>query len=183
MPRTPIAAAAMLALTATQAGAQMGYNELACYGRAYTPEHLAAHPGQRVAEIQVLLDGGIDTDPPQGDATATVGATVRATIRDRFGEFFANFAICHWDAAGGHYECGIECDGGRFRIEAADDSTLMLRNPYGGFVLYGGCGDDAEEGREVFIDADAEHAAFRLYPLPAAACPQQLWQLYYGESY
>jgi hypothetical protein len=145
-----------------------------CFARAYSPEHLVAHPGQRVVEMTLVL-----TTLPYEDGEAT-NATVRAMVRDRYGEFFANSAICDPDAGG--FACGIECDGGRFAVEIAADGTATLRNEDWGFVLYGGCEQEVAEGREIVIRSDAEHREFRLYPLPPEACPAPFWEVYDADS-
>jgi hypothetical protein len=146
-----------------------------CFGRAYSVEHLADHPGQRVVEMMLVLH------PYTYDGRESAGATVRAMVRDRYGEFFANSAICDMEAGGG-YACGIECDGGRFAVDLAADGTATLRNEDWGFVLHGGCEQEVAEGREIVIEADAEHRAFSLYPLPPEACPASFWEVYDPDS-
>jgi hypothetical protein len=162
-------AAAVLAVGVTPA-AFAQEPDLQCFARAYSAEHLVRHPGQRVTEVMVAV----------GRSSEGVGgfteAVVRAMMRDRFGEFFANAAICVDE--GGRWSCGIECDGGTFDLELAADGTLMLRNEEYGFVLHGGCGSDVAEDRAIWLDADAEHRAFRLYPLPPEACPRDFWLAY-----
>ena len=167
--------AVLAVLIAAQAAAPAWAQDLKegsvrCFGRAYSAEHMADHPGQRVVEMTLVLftqsyDGG-----------ESHHAIVRAMMRDRFGEFFANGAIC--DTAEGGFACGIECDGGVFDVDLPADGTAMLRNEDWGFVLYGGCGEDVAEDRAVRIEADAEHRAFQLYPLPVEACPAAMWQTY-----
>lgn len=176
------AAVAILGLSALQAQAQLAHDTTACYGRAYSMEHLAAHPGQSVIEMLVVLDNRSYGAEPEPNGRISAGATIRAMVRGRYGEFFANSGYCQWDAAAGQYDCGIDCDGGQFDVALDADGSAMLLNGHGGFVLYGGCGDETDPGSEVWIPADAEHAAFKLYPLPAEACPLDMWQVFNADD-
>ncbi|MGF1624783.1 MAG: hypothetical protein ACFCVH_07855 [Alphaproteobacteria bacterium] len=164
-----IASALALCLAAPAASAQEPAAQ--CFARAYDAAHLAAHPGQLVVEMLLVLR------PYVHDGRDYADATIRAMVRDRFGEFFANSGSCQ-DLGGGSYDCGIECDGGQFSLGISADGSAMLRNEAYGFVLYGGCGEEVEENRVIRIEADAEHRAFRLYPVPMEACPHDLWLAY-----
>ena len=54
----------------------------------------------------------------------------------------------------------IECDGGSFRLARAGANSVLLHN--NGFVLVGGCGEEMEEGKEVYFDPGADDKVFRL---------------------
>lgn len=174
----PTVAAIIFGLGIGPSWAQLEDDTIACFGRAYTAEHLAENPGQRVVEMQIVMDAGFAGERDDHVGPSMVETTLRATTRDRYGEIFANTAVCPWNADAGIYECGIECDGGMFEVALADDGTALLTNTNWGFILYGGCGEDIEADREVRIPADEDHAAFRLYPVPVEACPVGLWTLY-----
>lgn len=146
-----------------------------CFARAYSADHMAAHPGQRVAELQLML-----TSAPY-DGHSYYDATIRAMLIDRYGAYYVNAASCQ-EVEGGVLECGIECDGGLFDVRLdAEDGTAMLMNQQHGFILQGGCGDDGQM-ETVRIEADAEHAAFLLHQVPPEACPTDFWHLYPPEA-
>lgn len=145
-----------------------------CFARAYTADHMAEHPGQRVAEIQVMLEHA-----PYDDRSY-YNATIRAMLVDRYGAFFANSGSCQ-ETEEGILDCGIECDGGQFEIRMSDDGTATLLNRQYGFVLFGGCGEEDVQDA-IRIEADSEHNAFLLYPVPVDACPIDMWQLYPPEA-
>lgn len=174
----PVAATIALALGAGPSFAQLEDDTIACFGRAYSADHLAAHPGQRVVEMQIVMDAGFSGERQDHVGPSMVETTLRATTRDRYGEFFANSAVCPWNGDEARYECGIECDGGSFDIALADDGTAILTNTNWGFILYGSCGEDVAASREVRIPADEDHAEFRLHPMPVETCPVGLWTLY-----
>jgi len=161
-----------------QAPAQMADDAIACYGRAYSADHMAANPGQSIVEMQIIMDAGFSGEPSDHQGPSMVETTVRAMTRDRFGEFFVNTGVCPWIADQALYECQIECDGGIFRVVLADDGTASLTNTDWGFTLYGGCTVEVEAGREIEIPADEDHAAFLLYPMPIETCPIGIWTLY-----
>lgn len=167
-------AAALLAVQVAApawAQAERADGPVRCFGRAYDVAHMNEHSGQRVVEMLLVLR------PYTYDGRDYADATVRAMLRDRSGAFVANSAICDMQADGS-YACGIECDGGQFDVAFAADGTATLRNEDYGFVLFGGCGEEVESEEVVRIESDAEHSAFRLYPLPVEACPVDMWEVY-----
>ncbi|MEM7444907.1 MAG: hypothetical protein AAF414_16420 [Pseudomonadota bacterium] len=160
---------------AVSAQAQLADDEQACYGRAYTAEDLSSNPGQSVVSMQIVMDASFAGEPPDHTGPSMIDTTMTATLRDRFGEFFVNSAVCRWMGEAEHYSCEIECDGGAFEIEPASDGTATLLNESLGFLLYGGCGFD---GEMIEIQPGDPHAAFQLYELPIEACPIGLRTLY-----
>lgn len=169
---------ACLVISASAAMAQLADDTLACFGRAYTADHMAAHPDQSVVEMQIVMDAGFSGEPPDHVGPSMVETTVRATLRDRYGEFFANSGVCPWFADGSYYECQIDCDGGLFSIVLADDGTAVLANSDLGMILYGGCGQDVADDRWVHITLDGDPPEYQLYPMPIEACPVAIRTLY-----
>ena len=149
----------------------------ACFGRTYDAAHLKQHPKQRVTSFHLFRDFTPDPtkETPQdtrekmieddGDGSSIL-VTAYVRFRDRPGLFFHGLS-CNPGAAGG-VRCGIDCDGGGFRLKPAADS-LLLENE--GFVVIGGCGaseDEAEQSDQVLPGADDK--VFRLDRKPVAEC-------------
>lgn len=149
----------------------------ACFGRVYDARHLASHPRQRVISVLLFRDFTPDTnaeyppddrqallDPDGEDGRVNLSAYVR--LRDRKGVYSNSFSCTRSDK--GDVVCGIDCDGGSFRLKAAG-SGLDLTNE--GFVVVGGCGGNEEDqAHSVFVQPGNDDKTFRLAPHPLNAC-------------
>ncbi len=150
----------------------------ACYGRVYDAAHLKSHPKQKVTSIHILrsLDRRREAENWTPDARAESLQSFRedgqssvsafVTFRDRKGTFY-NSLTCDRETREG-VRCMIECDGGSFRLTRTSGNAVLLHN--NGFVLIGGCGEEVDEGKEVFFDPGADDKVFRLDSKPVAAC-------------
>lgn len=149
----------------------------ACFGRVYDAKHLASHPKQRVSSLYLFRDFTPDTNAeyppddrqslldPDGDGGA-VNLSAYVRLRDRKGVYSNSFSCRRSDK--GDVVCGIDCDGGSFRLKAAG-TGLDLTNE--GFVVVGGCGGNEEDhANSVFVEPGADDKSFRLAPLPLNAC-------------
>jgi hypothetical protein len=150
----------------------------ACYGRIYDAAHLKSHPKQKVTSIHVLRSVNRRREAEnwtpdaraesirsfREDGLTSVSAFVN--FRDRKGTFH-NSLTCEKETREG-VRCMIECDGGSFRLTRAGANSVLLHN--NGFVLIGGCGEEIEEGKEVYFDPGADDKEFRLDNMPIAAC-------------
>lgn len=147
----------------------------ACFGRSYDAAHLAKHPQQRVTSFHLFRDFTPDPskETPQstpeqlrsedGDGGIHVTAFVR--FRDKPGLYFNGLTCSRGD---GVVRCGIDCDGGGFRLRGSG-ASLLLDND--GFVVVGGCGasEDEQEQRD-FVSPGSDDRLFRLDPKPVAEC-------------
>ena len=88
------------------------------------------------------------------------------TFRDRRGHFH-NTLTCNKETRNG-VGCYIECDGGSFDIKRESPTTVLLHN--NGFVLIGGCGEEADEPQSVYFSPGKDDKVFRLETKPAAVC-------------
>ena len=86
-----------------------------CFGRSYSPEHLAANPGQQLREIRAKR-----YRQPDG---ATEYYDLRVHFRDDPREFSAP---TYCEKIGGQLTCMIECDGGTMRPSLTQDGNLRL---------------------------------------------------------
>jgi hypothetical protein len=147
----------------------------ACFGRTYDAAHLASHPKQRVTSFHLFRDFTPDPskETPQStpeqlrseDGEGGIHVTAFVRFRDKPGLFW-NGLECQ--RSGGAVHCGIECDGGGFRLRGSDTS-LLLENE--GFVVVGGCGASEDE-RDLsdFVSPGADDKVFRLDAKPVAEC-------------
>lgn len=182
--RILIGAAALAVLAAGAAHAQGKSSPLpshlplgteACFGRSYDAAHLAKHPQQRVTSFHLFRDFTPDPskETPQStpeqlrseDGEGGIHVTAFVRFRDRPGLYFNGLQCSRSD---GTVHCGIECDGGGFRLRGSGPS-LLLDNQ--GFVVVGGCGasEDEQEQRD-FVSPGADDKVFRLDPRPLAEC-------------
>ena len=90
-----------------------------CFGRSYSPEHLAANPGQQVRDIRAKR-----YTQPDG---AVEYYDIRVHFRDDPREFTA---ATYCEDEGGRRACMIECDGGVVYPTLAEDGRLRLTTGY-----------------------------------------------------
>jgi hypothetical protein len=152
------------------------YQEI-CFGRTYDAKHLASHPKQRVTSIHLFRDFTPDTnselppddkkslmEPDGDDGRVNLSAYVR--LRDKKGVYSNMFSCTKSEK--GDVLCGIDCDGGSFRLKTAG-TALDLSNE--GFVVVGGCGGNEEDhANSVFVQPGQDDKSFRLAPQPLNAC-------------
>ncbi len=179
--RSPALLSALTLVLAASPAATQGLfsaDQEACFGRIYDRGHLASHPQQKTASIHVLRSLG---HRPQSELwypgareeeikrfRETGGTSVYAFVnfRDRRGSFY-NSLICSQDGRDGML-CGVECDGGSFRLKRENANTALLTN--NGFVLVGGCGEEVEEAKTIFFEPGTDDKVFRLERKPIAVC-------------
>lgn len=106
-------------LAATLLAAPAGAEVLGCFGRSYSPEHLAANPGQQVREIRARRY----VEQPGGPEFYDI----RVHFRDDPREFSAP---TYCSAESGQQTCMIECDGGVVHPSIGADGRLRLRTDY-----------------------------------------------------
>ncbi|WP_306141992.1 hypothetical protein [Roseibium sp. MMSF_3412] len=118
-----------------------------CYARTYSADHLAEHPGQKVARIWFTADPDMR---PDGYAAVLKFAF---TLRD--GRFYQSFAYCRADGF-----CGTEGDGGRIQLTGRGQNLRMSIVDY--LIV---------EGDDFSPDLmQSDDRVFLLYPGPASAC-------------
>lgn len=145
-----------------------------CYGRVYTPGHMAKQPYQQVTEIalshftyrQELL-GAPNAFQPYPDMprlVAVLDLRVREMETVMAGDVMVSLkasAIC--EPEGQRLRCGIEGDGGRFFIEPAKDKwRLRLR-------LAGALHFETMDGFYT-LNPEPQDDVFLLSPLPGSHC-------------
>jgi hypothetical protein len=111
-----------------------------CYARRYDAQHLATHPRQTIAAIEVdfetrLPDGAVNTAEhfELGFGAQPRGAT----------EWFTNAGVC--TLSGQAFTCHLEGDGGEFTLRPQPNGALRLEVARGiaieggkGFLQFGG---------------------------------------------
>lgn len=137
-----------------------------CYGRSYSFDHLNAHPNQKVVDIvfshyptrQELLglDGAFQPYPETPRFVGKVDVWLRGE-----NESWQTDAFC--EPSGDGMACGIECDGGQFRLEARDGGKLLLTG--GGDLSFEQC----DAGPRVLTRAP-DDKSFLLSPIPRSHC-------------
>jgi hypothetical protein len=174
---SPLAAWPTAAVTETRPPLFTADRE-ACFGRVYDAAHLKAHPRQKVASIHVLrpLEPRREAENWTPDARTEAIRSFREdgqTLVTAFVNFrdrkttFHNSLSCDQEGREG-MRCMIDCDGGSFRLARTGANSVLLHN--NGFVLIGGCGEEAEEGQERRFDPGEDDKVFRLDATPVAAC-------------
>ena len=177
----PAAASAQGSITAGEKSSPLASHlplqKEACFGRVYDGKHLATHPRQRVTSLLLFRDFTPDTNaeyPPDDrqallgpdgeDGRVNLSAYVR--LRDRKGVYSNSFSCNKSDK--GDVICGIDCDGGSFRLKAAGAGLDLVNE---GFVVVGGCGGNEEDqANSVFVRPGSDDRTFRLAPQPLNVC-------------
>lgn len=150
------------------------FSHNSCYGRVYTPDHLAKQPYQQVSEIalshftyrQELLGApsAFMPYPDTGRLSALLSFRVKGMETVMAGDQMISItgnAIC--EPEGKRLLCSLEGDGGRFYLEAARDkwrlrirlaSELYFETPFGFYAL----------------DPEPQDNVFLLGPIPGSHC-------------
>lgn len=111
--------ALLAALLAAAIAAPAGAEITGCFGRSYSPEHLASHPAQQVQEIRAkryVEEGG-----------AVEYYDLKVHFRDDPREFTASTYCQDIDS---RRVCMIECDGGAVYPALSKDGRLQLSTDY-----------------------------------------------------
>jgi hypothetical protein len=150
----------------------------ACFGTIYDAEHLRQNPKQRVTRFHLFRDFAVDRTAESPPLSASeflerdgegghVGLMTYVGFRDRPG-VFTNWLGCHKSSDGKTVHCGVECDGGGFKISGRGPALLVENE---GFVVTGGCGanEDDQERRDFVAPGEADRR-FVLKPLPLNQC-------------
>src|SRR5262245_26249154 len=174
--------AALLVAAAPSPGIAQSGNALfsadqeACFGRVYDRAHLASHPQQKATSVHVYRwlgrrpqaenwhAGERDDGIKQFREDGRVNVEAYVAFRDRRGTFY-NDLSCSPDNKGSVL-CAIDCDGGSFNLKRESANTALLTN--NGFVLVGGCGEEVEQGQEVYFRPGQDDKVFRLEAKPLA---------------
>lgn len=147
-----------LTLLATPALADSPRDEMfpsdgSCYLRHYDRAHLAAHPGQNIAEIAIgPLSGAFDA--------RELILNVRITLRGS-GNMYSGAAYC--ENTGGSLSCHLEGDAGWFTLTPRPGGAVRLDVGKGGIVF---------EGRDfLYISGTmGDDRQFLMPPVPADSC-------------
>jgi len=98
----------------------------ACFVRAYGAEHLARHPGQKVAAMKVLIEAEYAPE----DKITNYSFSLDFKYRKRSGHFDSSGHCNHIIAedAGDEirYGCGVDCDGGGIGIAMSKDDKSAI---------------------------------------------------------
>lgn len=136
-----------------------------CYGRVYSPDHLAQHPAQKVTAMrldhfpQYAGPFGADDQPliyPGGDLVLYLSVRLRGSERG-----LENTGFCRPE--GDHLTCGIECDGGQFELIDRGPDKILLRPKTE--MYFNDCGES-----DIAIDPEPDDRSFLLTRLPAGDC-------------
>ena len=141
----------------------------ACFARAYSAEHMANHPRQKVTDIAVTyrplraFDG---MEPEQqwdeNGGEPIIYATIAVKVKG-VSETLLGAVVC--GHAAGRLECGLDEDAGTFTLTQSD-AGMRLENQGRIMVVPATSNMGLDEDRTVTIDARDDHS---LFILPAAS--------------
>ncbi|MCW2274886.1 hypothetical protein GJ654_11035 [Rhodoblastus acidophilus] len=136
-----------------------------CFARHYDPDHLRAHPRQKVTDLTLLLRvRGYDKTGETATADAERIAYEFALSARRRADRKALTAT--GDCAGAEKaRCAVECDGGGFDLAKSGEGVALKLSGEGV-----GLENDCDTSRGVFIAPGADDRVFQLEPAPDAAC-------------
>ncbi|TAG17559.1 MAG: hypothetical protein EAZ40_12160, partial [Rhodobacterales bacterium] len=127
-------------------------SDTACYARAYSAQHLADHPAQRVSTIALRPEGALVEDPAM-----LVWVTI--TLRDRPDEALEALAYCQVQD-NMRLGCTMEGDAGAFTIATAKGGAALVSVDKAGMGFEG-------ETDFITLRADAgDDRSFLLQPGP-----------------
>lgn len=125
-----------------------------CYARTYTPEHLKAHPEQRVTDIELDMAKTNPDGKPITEESIELGFGLK--VKDKEG-WYTNSAICKSDGA--RMQCFLEGDGGSLTLEAAENGGVKVSTGEYGIAI---------EGAEDFLEIAGNRGDDRVFVLAAA---------------
>lgn len=139
-----------------------------CYSRAYSADHLAKHPQQKVTYIEFRLAyHRFEPDQffPEGQRNYYFEALAR--VRGK-GRLLKAFGEC--SPQGGKISCGVDCDGGGLVVKRTDKPGQILVDltAYGHLRMTEGCGEDEDD--YVDLEPGADDKTF-LLTQTAGSCP------------
>lgn len=136
-----------------------GTNAYACFVRRYDAEHLARHPKQKVASMQLLVSAETDPEDKQRHNSFRLGFR----YRHRSGDFDSS-GSCHHTVfvkEGGEVRlgCGVDCEGGGIGVALSkDDKSAIVRLASVRVWLHNKPDEDAERS----LVAGGDDGIFRL---------------------
>lgn len=130
---------------------------VACYASSYDAAHLAAHPRQKVVEIELDFDAREAESEGNRPSRFVAGLGVRIKGKK---DWYTNSLFCNERALGG-VDCSLEGDGGAFTLQPSGDGLEMrldreIAIEGDDFIEFGGKGSDDN--------------AFILKPAPQSVC-------------
>jgi hypothetical protein len=98
----------------------------ACFMRRYDAEHLACHPKQKVAAIELLVSAKI----PEGEKRLAYSFHLGVKLRRRAGDFgssgYCSHAIAENDGNEIAFACGVDCEGGGINVALSKDGKSAI---------------------------------------------------------
>ena len=145
-----------------------------CYAREYSQSHMDKTPAQSVKSFKFKF---YKYDNKEEGYILGIDAQLKVKAKDYEGNEYdaikpyANSMYCVPQGKN-KMACGIDCDGGQAEViwetkTVGDQITFINR----GFVMYGGCGEDVDEGDSIWLDAvKGGDDVFKLYRVRPEFC-------------
>ncbi|MDN4999708.1 hypothetical protein ACFQZO_02255 [Bradyrhizobium sp. GCM10027634] len=136
-----------------------GKTAYACFVRRYDAEHLARHPKQKVASMELLVSAETDGEDKQLHSSFRLGFR----YRHRSGDFDSSGSCHHTvftkDGNEVRLGCGVDCEGGGIGIALSkDDKSTIVRLDSVRVWLHNKPDDEAERS----LVAGSDDGIFRL---------------------
>lgn len=148
-----------------------------CYGREYSKAHLDKNTKQSVKSMKIKL-----FDHPENPGQISLDVDVILKKEFKYDDYtyeefkpYRSGLVCY-STTDKLIKCSIDCDGGSLEItwdakKNADNSVTLINK---GFVVYGGCGEEDENGEPLdshWLEATkGGDDIFKLYLLPKEFC-------------
>lgn len=120
---------------------------LACFSRYYDEDHLARHPKQTVAQMELRLAYYIhepDEFFPKGQRNYYFALLAKKRGEEHKRQL-ASLGECAPSTDGKTIICGVECDGGGFELKRrADGKVLVDLELYGRLRMTTGCDEEVD---------------------------------------
>ncbi|MEP2717002.1 hypothetical protein [Pseudophaeobacter sp.] len=151
----PIALAVALPANAQSISQHFSKATGSCYQREYSASHLAKHPTQKVATIQ------LSHAPQESLGMPGNELTLRLTVRLLGYNTWQTPVLCA--PKGNALFCGIECDGGRFDVVVKNASSILITG--GTDLFFSDC-----ESKPRILERAPDDKVFMLHRAPLANC-------------
>ena len=152
-----------------------------CYAATFDEAYRKAHPGQRLAEFRIYRSfqpkpakEAVELPAPeQIELNKDVGSTPWVSVLAKLAGAAATYGqspSCYDSEERGDVFCGVDCDGGSFRVKKTAGGLAVSFDGSYGLSLNQGCGDPDEDAPGHLLTPDEAGGGFALASRPPAEC-------------
>ena len=152
-----------------------------CYAARFDETYRKAHPGQTLTEFMIYrsFQPKPETESVELPAAEQIalnkdeGSTPWVSVLAKLagdGQYYDQAPSCYDSDERGDVFCGVDCDGGSFRVKKSGDGLAVSFEDSYGLSLNQSCGDPDEDSHGHLLTPEEAGGGFALASLPRAVC-------------